>query len=376
MKIPLNKPYLTGNEITYIEQATSSGSLSGNGLFTKKCQNFFESRYGFKKCLLTTSCTDALEMAAILMDIQSDDEVIIPSYTFVSVANAFVLRGAKIVFADSCKSNPNIDAEQLEQLITPKTKVIVVVHYAGIACDMEEIMNISNKHNLFVVEDAAQAIDAYYENKPLGSFGHFATFSFHETKNVISGEGGLLVVNDEKYFKRAEIIWEKGTNRTAFNRGEIDKYEWVDVGSSFLPSDMISAFLYAQLEQIDNIQKERIAKWNRYYNEFLEMESAGCFMLPKVPEYAIHNAHIFYLLCNSKSERNQLIEYLKKHDIAAAFQYLPLHKSKYYADKYIGKNLINTISFSEKLVRLPLFYDLKDDTQSYIIKTVKAFYKN
>jgi dTDP-4-amino-4,6-dideoxygalactose transaminase len=264
--IPFNKPYLTGNETNYIYQAVQSGKISGDGIFTKKCHEFFELKYGFKKCLLTTSCTDALEMAAILSGIEDGDEVIIPSYTFVSTANAFVLRGAKIVFCDSQENHPNIDDTQIERLITSKTKAIVVVHYAGVACEMDNICSIATKHNLFLIEDAAQAIDSFYKGRPLGSFGHFAAFSFHETKNVISGEGGMLVINDLDFVERAEIIREKGTNRSKFFRGEIDKYGWVDIGSSYLPSDIIAAFLFAQLENLEIIQDKRLNLWNRYYH--------------------------------------------------------------------------------------------------------------
>ena len=270
IQIPFNKPYLTGNETKYIETAVNSGKISGNGEFTKKCQSFFEEKYGLKKCLLTTSCTDALEMAAILCDIKQGDEVIVPSYTFVSSALAFVRQGAKIVFADSLPYHPNIDVDKVESLITKKTKAIVPVHYAGMACDMDKIMALAEKHNLFVIEDAAQAIDSYYfnkngEKKPLGSIGDLATFSFHETKNIISGEGGMLVINNEKFIKRAEIIWEKGTNRAEFFRGEVNKYGWVDTGSSFLPSEIIAAFLWAQIENIEDIQAKRKKIWEKYY---------------------------------------------------------------------------------------------------------------
>ncbi|MEY4937884.1 MAG: hypothetical protein RIS64_4243, partial [Bacteroidota bacterium] len=257
ISIPFNKPFLTGKEVHYIYQAVQSGKISGDGLFTKKCHDFFEKRYHFKKALLTTSCTDALEMAAILINIQPGDEVIMPSYTFVSTANAFVLRGAKIIFADSMRNHPNMDADSLESLITSRTKAIVPVHYAGVACDMDKIMALATKYNLYVIEDAAQAIDSFYKGKPLGSIGHLAAFSFHETKNIISGEGGMLAINDETFIERAEIIREKGTNRSKFFRGEIDKYGWVDIGSSYLPSDMIAAFLYAQLENLEVIQAKR-----------------------------------------------------------------------------------------------------------------------
>ena len=264
MKIPFNKPYLTGKEAHYLYQAVLSGKISGNGMFTQKCHRFFEERYGFKKTLLTTSCTDALEMAAILVGIEPGDEVIIPAYTFTSTANAFILRGAKIVFADSEAVSPNIDPEKIESLITPRTKAIVPVHYAGVACHMDKIMEIAGKHDLFVVEDAAQAVDSFYirtasapSERPLGSIGHLGAFSFHETKNVICGEGGMLAINDEKLIARAEIVWEKGTNRAAFFRGEVDKYSWMDIGSSYLPSDILAAFLYAQLENLDRIQEQR-----------------------------------------------------------------------------------------------------------------------
>ena len=260
--IPFNKPYLTGKETQYIIEAVNSGKISGNGMFTQKCQTFFEKNFGFKKALLTTSCTDALEMCAMLANVNQGDEVIVPSYTFVSTALAFVRQGAEIVFADSCADNPNIDADEIEQLITKKTKAIVVVHYAGISCDMDKIMLLAKKHNLIVIEDAAQAIDSYYNGKPLGSIGHLAAFSFHETKNIISGEGGMLTINDDRFINRAEVIWEKGTNRASFFRGEIEKYNWVDTGSSFLPSEVTAAFLFAQLENLEAIQTKRKKIWN------------------------------------------------------------------------------------------------------------------
>ncbi|MGZ3867208.1 MAG: dTDP-4-amino-4,6-dideoxygalactose transaminase, partial [Bacteroidia bacterium] len=321
--IPFNKPYMTGKETDYITEAVASGKISGDGMFTKKCHAFFEEKYGFKKVLLTTSCTDALEMAAILLDIKEGDEVIIPSYTFVSTVNAFVLRGAKIVFADSGADNPNLDVTKIEALITPKTKVIVPVHYAGIACDMDVIMKLAEKYNLYVVEDAAQAIDSFYKGRPLGSIGHLAAFSFHETKNIISGEGGMLAINDERFIKRAEIIREKGTNRSAFFRGEIDKYGWVDIGSSFLPSDIIAAFLYAQIEKLDDIQKKRKSIWDHYEKELNHLSGKG-IKLPHIPTYATNNAHMFYLACKNLDERTKLIEHLKQDDINAVFHYLSL----------------------------------------------------
>ena len=360
--IDFNRPHLTGNELKYIQQAVVDNlKISGNGEFTKKCQHFFEERYGFKKCLLTTSCTDALEMAAILCDIHPGDEVIVPSYTFVSSALAFVRAGAKIVFADSMERNPNIDAERIEELITPKTKVIVPVHYAGVACDMDRVMEIANRHGLLVVEDAAQAIDSFYKGRPLGSIGHLAAFSFHETKNIISGEGGLLVINDERFVRRAEIIWEKGTNRAEFFRDEVNKYGWCDTGSSFLPSEIIAAFLWAQLEQLDTIQGKRKSLWSQYYTLLKPLADKGMFRLPDIPDYATNNAHMFYLVCNSIEERTELIKKLKENDIQAVFHYLSLHSSPYYLDKHDGRDLPNCDRYADCLVRLPLFFDLTND---------------
>ena len=373
MKTPFNKPYLTGKETHYIYDAVSCGKISGNGKYTQLCHEFFEKRYGFRKCLLTTSCTDALEMAAILLNIQLGDEVILPSYTFVSTANAFVLRGARLVFADSGNENPNIDATKIETLITSRTKAIVVVHYAGIACDMDVIMDIAQRNNIFVVEDAAQAIDSFYKGKPLGSIGHLGTFSFHETKNIISGEGGMLVINDEQFIKRAEIIWEKGTNRSEFFRGEVDKYGWVDIGSSFLPSEVISAFLYAQLEQLDDIQNKRKLLWENYYKAFQKIANPF-FNLPHIPDYATNNAHMFYLVCKTPQVRNKLIQTLKENGIWAVFHYLSLHSSPYYKNKYDGEKLPNCDNYADCLVRLPLYYELKKNVQTEIINEVKYFH--
>ena len=369
--IDFNRPHLTGNELEYIRQAVEEQhKISGNGLFTKKCQHFFEERYGFKKCLLTTSCTDALEMAAILCDIQPGDEVIVPSYTFVSSALAFIRAGAKIVFADSMERNPNLDAEKIEALITPRTKAIVPVHYAGVACDMNRIMEIANRYGILVVEDSAQAIDSFYFERPLGSIGHLAAFSFHETKNIISGEGGLLVINDERFIRRAEIIWEKGTNRAEFFRGEVNKYGWCDTGSSFLPSEIVAAFLWAQLEKIDEIQDKRKTLWNRYYELLKPYADAGCFRLPDIPEYATNNAHMFYLVCNSLEERTALIKRLKENDIQAVFHYLSLHSSPYYLDKHDGRELVNCDLYADRLVRLPMYFDLTLQTVESICNVI------
>jgi len=373
-KIRFNKPYLSGKELYYISKAIYRGHLSGNREFTFECHEFFKLRFGFKKTLLTTSCTDALEMAAILLDIKPDDEIIMPSYTFVSTANAFVLRGARIIFADSYSDNPNIDPISIEPLITKKTKAIVVVHYAGIACDMDVIMAIAKRHNLYVVEDAAQAIDSYYKGKPLGSIGHLAAFSFHETKNVISGEGGMLVINDDRFATRAEIIWEKGTNRSAFFRGEVDKYGWVDIGSSFLPSEIIAAFLYAQLENLDDIQSKRKAIWKQYYEVLKEIVSSDTFSLPIIPDYASNNAHIFYLVLPNLEQRQNFIKYLRDNDIYAVFHYLSLHKSPFYYNKYKGKELPNCDRFADCLVRLPLFYELHYKQQEEVTNCILEFF--
>ena len=374
--IPFNKPFLTGKEAHYMYQAVYTGKLSGNGVFTKKCQEFFETRYGFKKCLMTTSCTDALEMAAILCDVQPGDEVIVPSYTFVSSALAFVRQGAKIIFADSCENNPNIDANKLESLITDKTKVIVPVHYAGVACDMDKIMEIANRHNILVVEDAAQAIDSFYKGKPLGGIGHLGCFSFHETKNVTAGgEGGLLVINDERFIKRAEIIWEKGTNRAEFFRGMVNKYGWVDTGSSFLPSEINSAFMLAQLEHLDEIQSRRKAIWEMYHEGLKDIAAKGFIQLPDMPEYATNNAHMFYFVCRNLDERTKLLAYLKENGILAVFHYLSLHLSEYYKNHSDSiPTLPNCDRFADCLVRLPMFYELKDEECQNIVEHVKKFF--
>lgn len=364
--IDFNRPHLTGKETHYMYQAVSKFHLSGNGDYTKKCQQFFEERYGFKKCLLTTSGTDALEMCAMLCDLKPGDEVIIPSYTFVSTALAFLREGAKVVFADSMKRNPNLDAEAIEALITPRTKVIVPVHYAGVACDMNRIMEIAHRHNLLVVEDAAQAVDSYYRSlvtgnlSPLGSIGHLSAFSFHETKNITAGgEGGLLVINDERFIRRAEILWEKGTNRAEFFRGAVNKYGWVDMGSSFLPAEINAAFLWAQLENLDEIQNKRKALWKTYYKHLTPLTDKQLFQLPDIPEYTSNNAHMFYLVCRNLEERTALIKFLKEHEIQAVFHYLSLHSSEYYKNKHDGRELPECDRYMDTLVRLPMYYDLE-----------------
>jgi dTDP-4-amino-4,6-dideoxygalactose transaminase len=366
--IPFNKPYMTGKEMHYIYDAVYSGKISGDGKYTKKCQEYFQNKYNFKKCLLTTSCTDALEMSAILLNIKENDEIIMPSFTFVSTANAFVLRGAKIVFCDSRNDHPGMDENAIESLITKNTKAIVVVHYAGIACDMDLIMQIANKYNLYVVEDAAQAIDSfYYSNKnkkkyALGSIGHLAALSFHETKNIISGEGGMLIINDEKMIDRAEIIWEKGTNRSSFYRGEINKYGWVDLGSSFLPSEIIAAFLWAQLENLEFIQNRRKEIWSFYNSNLVDWAKENNIILPYIPNYATNNAHMYYMIFKSLKERQYFIEELKQKKIFSVFHYQSLHESDFHIKKMKNKmiKLEHSEDYTEKLVRLPFYFEIDE----------------
>lgn len=376
--IPFNKPYSTGTEIDYIADAIKSSHLSGNGKYTKKCQAFFEQNFGIKKALLTTSCTDALEMTALLANIKDGDEVIMPSYTFVSTALAFVRQGAKIIFADSYSNHPNIDANKIENLITPKTKVIVPVHYAGMACDMDKIMLLAKKYNLIVIEDAAQAFDSYYIGKdgiqkPLGSIGHMATFSFHETKNIISGEGGLLAINDEQFIERSEIIWEKGTNRSAFFRGEINKYGWVDIGSSFLPSEIIAAFLWSQLENFENIQNTRKLIWNKYNEELSKLNLKGV-SLPNIPTYSTNNAHMFYFVTDTKEQRKKILFQLKQNGIHAVFHYISLHSSPFYKNLHSDRKLPNADKFTNNLIRLPLYYELTENEIIQIVEKIKNIY--
>ena len=370
--IPFNKPYFSGRELKYLEEVCHSTTMSGNGDFTKKCHTFFEQKYGFRKCLLATSGTDALEMCAMLCNLKPGDEVIVPSYTFVSTALAFLREGAKVVFADSSAENPNMEVEQIEPLINEKTKVIAVVHYAGVACDMDAIMALAEKHNLLVVEDAAHCIDSFYKGRPLGSIGHLGAFSFHETKNISSGEGGMCVINDERFVRRAEIIWKKGTNRAEFYRGMVNKYGWVDMGSSFLPSEFNAAYLWAQLEQLDDIQGKRKHIWNRYF-EGLNGKIGNEVKLPYIPEYATNNAHMFYLLCPSLEYRTALMKFLKENDVQTTFHYLPLHSSKFYENKHDGRELPNCDRYGDTLVRLPLFYELTDWEIDKIVKLIVEF---
>lgn len=379
MRIDFNRPFLSGKELEYMQEAVNSYKLSGNGEFTKRCQEFFEKRYGFRKCLLTTSGTDALEMAAILCNVGPGDEVIVPSYTFVSSALAFVRQGADIVWADSLPGHPNIDPDGLEALITPRTRVIVVVHYAGMACDMDRIMDIALSRGIFVVEDAAQAVDSFYKGKPLGGIGHLGCFSFHETKNITAGgEGGLLVVNDPSLERRAEIIWEKGTNRAEFFRGMVNKYGWVDTGSSFLPAEINAAFLWAQLENLDTVQRRRLDIWGQYYIGLKTLEERHLVHLPVIPEGATNNAHMFYMVCRSLEERTALTAFLKEAGIQAPFHYLSLHSSAYakaHSKKGIP-DLPHCDRFADCLVRLPLFYTLEDSDVKDVIAHILRFYES
>jgi dTDP-4-amino-4,6-dideoxygalactose transaminase len=372
--IPFSRPHLTGNEIRYIQQAMATGKLSGNGLFTQKCERFFESRYGFSRALLTPSCTDALEMTALLMDLKPGDEVILPSFTFVSTANAYALRGATLVFADSEATTPNLDVNQLEALITPRTRAIICVHYGGMACDMARLKQLADQYQLFLVEDCAHVIDGFYHGQPLGTFGQFATFSFHETKNICAGEGGLLAINDPAYTARAEIIREKGTDRSAFFRGEVDKYNWQAVGSSFLAPEIVAAFLWAQLEQLETIQTKRHQLWARYYQQLCLPGLIPFFTLPQVPPGVAHSAHVFYGLCPSGAERDALIAHLKARQVQATFHYLPLERSPYFASQHDGRSLTHATRYADTLIRLPLYYDLTLDEVDYISEQIITFF--
>ena len=371
MMIPFNKPYLIGKELEYIKQAIDKTHLAGDGKFTKECNNWLEKNTQCKKALLTHSCTAALEMSAILIDTKPGDEIIMPSYTFVSTANAFVLRGGVPVFVDIRPDTLNIDETKIEEAITEKTKAIVAVHYAGVSCEMDKIMEIARRHNLYVIEDAAQSLFAFYKNKPCGSIGHLSTLSFHETKNIISGEGGALLINDEKFIERAEIIREKGTNRSKFFRGEVDKYTWVDAGSSYLPSELVAAFLFAQMEKAEQITDKRKLLWQKYYKNLKNTEG---IKVPFIPDYIKHNAHMFYIITKNLEQRMKLIKFLASKNINAVFHYVPLHSSP--AGKFFSKSLGNlyvTDLISDTLLRLPLFYDLKETEVDLITDAVKEF---
>ena len=375
-KIPFNKPFIVGKELYYIAQAVQNGHLSGDGPFTKKCNAWLEGHFGARKVLLTHSCTAALEMAAILCDIQPGDEFIVPSYTFVSTVNAFVLRGGIPRFVDIRPDTMNMDERLVEAAITPKTKVIVPVHYAGVGCNMDVIMDIAHRHHLLVVEDAAQGVCATYKGKYLGTIGHLGCYSFHETKNFISGEGGALVINDERFFERAEIIREKGTNRSQFFRGMVDKYTWVDIGSSYLPSEMIAAFLYAQLEESDKITEKRLSIWNAYHQGLAELESEGKLRRPIIPSECGHNAHMYYILLKDLDERTRLIEHLKQADIHPVFHYVPLHNAPKGGEVCGGKvpTLPFTEEYADRLLRLPCYFELTLEQVSRICEVIREFW--
>lgn len=375
MKINFNVPPYVDSAMGYIEECVKAQKICGDGAYTRKCNEWFEKKTGTSKCLLTTSCTHATELAAILCDIKPGDEVILPSYTFVSTANAFVLRGAVPVFVDIRPDTMNIDERKIEDAITDKTRVISPVHYAGVGCEMDTIMDIAKRHNLLVVEDAAQGVMATYKGRALGSIGDFGAYSFHETKNYSMGEGGALLIKDPKAAERAEIIREKGTDRAKYFRGQVDKYTWVDLGSSYLPSDMNAAYLYSQLEVADKINEDRRASWDHYYSRLTPLRDSGRIELPFVPEECVHNAHMFYIKCKDIEERSKLIDHLKANDILSVFHYIPLHSAPegkkigrfHGADEYTTKE-------SERLLRLPMFYGLKPDQVDLICDKVTEFY--
>ena len=374
MQVSFNVPPYTGNEEKYVAQAIANQKICGDGEFTKRCSKWMEEKFNAKKILLTTSCTSALEMAAVLSGVKPGDEVILPSYTFCSTADAFVQRGATLVFVDVRSDTMNIDEKLIEKAITPKTKVIVPVHYAGVPCEMDTIMDIARKHKLLVVEDAAQGIMSTYKGKPLGTIGDFGCYSFHETKNYSMGEGGALVINDEKYIEAAEILREKGTNRSKFWRGQIDKYTWVDYGSSYLPSELCAAYLWPQLEIADEINNSRIALWNRYYNELKMLGDK--IELPVVPEGCVHNAHMFYIKCKDIEERTKFISYMKENGIGCVFHYIPLHSAP--AGQKFGRffeNDVYTTKESDRLVRLPMWYGLTAEMQENILVCIKKFFE-
>jgi dTDP-4-amino-4,6-dideoxygalactose transaminase len=376
-RIPFNKPFLVGKELYYIAQSVLSGHTAGDGPFTRQCQGLMERKFEAKKILLTHSCTAALEMAAILCEIGPGDEVILPSFTFVSTANAFYLRGAKLVFVDIRPDTLNIDESYIEEAITESTKVILPVHYAGVGCNMEFVMELANRHNLYVVEDAAQAVNAKYNNKFLGTIGDLGTYSFHETKNYICGEGGALVINNDKFIERAEIIWEKGTNRKKFFRGEVDKYTWVDIGSSYLPSDLLAAFLYAQLENMDEINLRRRDLFDYYYKALIPLVNDGYLRLPYVTSQCESNSHLFYIILEDEDTRNALMDYLKSKGILAVFHYVPLHLSSVGRSMgYDQGQLPVTEAMSGRLLRLPFYHDMKEEDQAEVVDAIMTFFRS
>jgi dTDP-4-amino-4,6-dideoxygalactose transaminase len=373
--IPFNYPYMTGKELSYIADAHSNGSLAGDGPFTKKCHQWLEEHTLCKKALLTHSCTASLEMSALMLDIQEGDEIILPSYTFVSTANAFVLRGAIPVFIDIRSDTLNIDELLIEDAITSKTKAVVVVHYAGVGCEMDAILEIASRHNIKVIEDAAQGVMSLYKGKPLGSFGDIGCYSFHETKNVISGEGGATLINDQSLVLKGEIVREKGTNRTQFFRGQVDKYTWQDIGSSFLPGEIIAAFLWAQFEEAKSITERRLESWDKYHDMFEVLEKRGVLRRPIIPEYCTHNAHMYYILLDRSEDRQELLDYLKNHDISAVFHYVPLHSSP-AGIKYgrCGSSMLNTDRLSDSIIRLPLWVGITNEQQKHVFDKICQFF--
>ena len=377
MSIPFNRPFIVGKELLYISEAVKNGHISGDGPFTKKCQKFMEKKFSAHNILLTHSCTAALEMAALLIDIQPGEEVILPSFTFVSTANAFALRGAKLVFVDIRKDTLNIDETLIEAQITKKTKAIVVVHYAGVSCEMDTVMDIARRHKIHVIEDAAQGVNATYHGKFLGTLGHLGCYSFHETKNFISGEGGALIINDDKFLERAEIIREKGTNRSKFLNGETDKYTWVDIGSSYLPSDIIAAFLYAQLEESDSITLKRKKIFNTYYHGLTKLADSGRLRLPHTPSNIVGNAHMFYCILRNSIERTNLIQFLKKKNIMAFFHYIPLHSSPMGVHHSSNKCVLPiTESIAERVLRLPCYFEMTKEDCHTVISAIEEFFES
>ncbi len=375
MEIPFNRPLVLGTEQAMISEVFDSGKFSGNGEIGSWCQSELEKQFGYHKVLLTTSCTAALEFAALLLDIGEGDEVIVPSYAFVTTANAFANRGAKIVFADCRADHPSIDESRVEELITPRTKAVVALHYGGVACEMETLKEIADRNEICLIEDNAQGIGSWYKNKSLGGIGTIGALSFHETKNIHCGEGGAVLINDLTLVSRAELVWDMGTNRKEFKEGRVNNYGWVDLGSSFYPSALNSAFLRAQLPETQRVNLERMNLWNTYFEGFAELEIQGKAERPKIPEYARHNGHTFYLMVESKQTRDALISHLAGHGVSAAFHFQSLHRSKYFANRYVGGELHNANCFSDCLVRLPLFYGLKEDNQNAVIEFVNRFFK-
>jgi len=372
--IPFNRPHIAGKEAAYLLQCLQSRKWCGNGPFTQEAEALFERRFKFKKILLTPSCTSALEMAAVLSRVGHGDEVILPSYTFVSTANPFAMRGANLVFADSTSNHPNLDPAQLDDLTTNRTRAIIIMHYGGVACDMEPVLAWARRRQVLVIEDAAHCIDARYGDQPLGGMGHLGTFSFHETKNITCGEGGALAVNDHQLIARAEVVREKGTNRASFFRGEIDKYGWVDIGSSHLPSEFAAAMLMAQLEEVDAIQNRRVTLWDHYHTGLDGLARRGDILLPELPPYASQNAHVFYLVTDTLATRTQLMAHLKTRGIGAAFHYQSLHRSPYFKDRHDGRPLPHADRFTDCLLRLPLFAELANEEADRVVEAVTEFF--